>query len=99
MPFFFDLDHYQKVVVVLLAGGVQARVVSQNGIGQRAIEVVEEDGVNVLWTNTNLGVWCWSAFAPEGDQVGYLQTSLPHDADPEAVAMAIVQQSAVMDDE
>jgi hypothetical protein len=68
VPYFFDYDFYAAVAATLLAGDIQARVVTNPEAA--AIEVQLVDGSRVLWSNARGLVWGYSIIREHADMEG-----------------------------
>lgn len=89
MPFFFDRDHYQAIAHLLVAGDIQARVVSNQKA--MSVEVKLEDGSAIFWNNGSSDGWKWTHLTLGGElQVGEGVT-LAQGADAESVATFIAR--------
>lgn len=79
--------HYAQIVTLLLAGDVQARVVS--GEEWMGVEV-RQDAQRIYWTNVPMGLpWGWSVVDKETGKVLTGRSHIAADASPEDVALAI----------
>lgn len=86
MPYFFDYDFYAAVAASLLAGDIQARVVSN--AESASIEVRLVDGTRVLWSNAKGKVWGYAVIRENADMEGDT-TAAPWDLMPEEAARVI----------
>lgn len=89
MPFFFDKAHYQAISHLLVAGDIQARVVSNQVAA--SIEVKLEDGSAILWSNHDSKGWGWSRLTPAGEVEVGTRAALDQGADAETVATFIAR--------
>lgn len=86
MPYFFDYDFYAAVAASLLAGDIQARVVTN--AESASIEVRLVDDSRVLWSNARGRAWSYAIIREHADMVGDT-TDHPWDLMPEEAARAI----------
>jgi len=89
MPFFFEKAHYQAITHLLVAGDIQARVVS-NDVAM-SVEVKLEDGSAILWSNHDHHGWKWSRLTPEGEVKVGDGATIAQDASPDEVATFIAR--------
>ena len=79
-----EISHYASIAAVLLAGDIQARVVSN---GTTPSVVVTAEGDRVIWGNDG-EVWAFTVVTASGMTIGGL-TETPYDVPPEDVATMI----------
>lgn len=89
MPYFFDRQHYQAIAHLLVAGDIQARVVSNQAA--MSVEVKLGDGQSVLWNNGSRLGWTWSRLDLEGELHVGPEVDLPQGASPDEVAAFIAR--------
>lgn len=78
-------DYFRAVAAVLLAGDIQARLVSNSE--HPAVEVLLIDGSRVLWSNARQ-FWGYTIISPNGTGTSDIE-SLPWDVDVEDAAKMI----------
>ena len=83
MSYHLEFDFYAAVASLLLAGDIQARVVSN--AEATSIEVQMVDGTKVLWSNAKGRAWGYSIVSPTSDVIGDV-TDVEGDSSPEVVA-------------
>lgn len=83
----FSREHYAWIAAILLAGDIQARVVTNPRLTGIAVSMVT--GEQLVWSNENEhGRWAYSHVTESGEIVGRV-TLLEADAKPEVVARHI----------
>lgn len=85
-----EITHYASIVAVLLAGDVQARLVTN---GSTPSVVVTQGGNRIIWGNTG-PTWAYTVVTKKGSTIGG-ETEVASGVSPEQAATLIAGYQAV----